>query len=102
MGLKALAAVALQHCAPRTIDRTLPETTPAHSPVDAEGPRTLSETERQALELATAAIARAALTANQRTSRLRDLERSPELARFWAAAWPPNEMLPPPAKHSDP
>ena len=69
MGLKALAEAALQQCAARTIDRTLPETTPAHSPVDGEGARTLSETERQALELARAAIARAALTTNQQIGR---------------------------------
>ena len=99
MGLKALAEAALQHCAPRTIDRTLPETTPAHSPVDGEGPRTLCETERLALELTRRAIARAALTADQRTSRLEDIERSPELARFWVAIWPPDDKHPSSANH---
>ena len=91
MGLKALAEAALQQCAPRTIDRTLPQTTPVHSPVDADDPSTLSGTERQALELARLAIARAALSAEQRTARLTDLERTPELARFWAAVWPHKE-----------
>ena len=43
MGLKAMAQAALQQCAPRTIDRTLAETSPAHSPVENETVRTLSD-----------------------------------------------------------
>ena len=88
MGLKAMAQAALQQCAPRTIDRTLAETSPAHSPVENEIVRTLSDGEQSALAIAERAIAQAALTDEQKASRLADLRRDPAIARFWALAWP--------------
>ena len=88
MGLKAMAEAALQQCAPRTIERTLPEILPAHYPLENEAVRTLSDGEKSALAIAERAIARAALTDEQKASRLADLRRDPAVARFWAMAWP--------------
>ena len=88
MGLKAMAQAALQQCAPRTIDRTLAEISPAHLPVENESVRTLSDGEQSALAIAERAIAQAALTDEQKASRLADLRRDPAIARFWALAWP--------------
>lgn len=45
MSLKALAVAALQQCAPRTIDRTLQENTPAHYAPEADEARTLPNTD---------------------------------------------------------
>ena len=50
--------------------------------------RTLSDGEKSALAIAERAIARAALTDEQKASRLADLRRDPTIARFWALAWP--------------
>ena len=93
MGLKAMAEAALQQCAPRTIDRTLSDAVPAHSSAEKEVDRTLSDGEKSALAIAERAIARAALTDEQKTSRLDDLRRDPAIAKFWALAWPSDESL---------
>ena len=93
MGLKAMAEAALQQCAPRTIDRTLDEVAPAHCTPQTDTPRTLSDGEKSALAIAERAIARAALTDEQKASRLDDLLRDPAIAKFWAMAWPANESL---------
>ena len=50
--------------------------------------RQLSDGEQSALAIAERAIARAALTDEQKASRLADLRRDPAIARFWALAWP--------------
>jgi hypothetical protein len=84
MSLKALAEAALQQCAPRTIDRTSPQISPAHYPLENETVRTLSDGEKSALAIAERAIALAALTDTQKTSRLADIEREPSIAYFWA------------------
>ena len=88
MGLKAMAQAALQQCAVRTIERTTLKEAPAHSPPKNESVRTLSDGEQSALAIAEQAIARAALTDEQKASRLADLRRDPAIARFWAMAWP--------------
>ena len=44
--------------------------------------------ESEALRIAARAIGMAALTDEQRLSRLADLQRDPAIARFWALAWP--------------
>ena len=88
MGLKAMAEAALQQCAPRTIDRTLSDAVPAHSSVEKQVDRTLSDGEQSALAIAERAIARAALTTEQKASRIADIRSDPAIARFWALAWP--------------
>lgn len=50
--------------------------------------RALSDGEQSALAIAEQAIARAALTDEQKLARLADLRRDPAIARFWAMAWP--------------
>jgi hypothetical protein len=45
MSLKALAVAALQQCAPRTIDRTLQENTPAHHAPETDEARALQNTD---------------------------------------------------------
>jgi len=85
VGLKALAVAALQQCAPRTIDSTLQEITPAHHQQVAQSARTLSAAEQTLLILARRAIVMAELTPEQRASRLADVEQTPAIARFWAA-----------------
>ena len=44
--------------------------------------------ESEALRIARRAIGMAALTDEQRLSRLAELQRDPAIARFWALAWP--------------
>ena len=44
--------------------------------------------ETEAMKIAARAIGMAALTDEQRLSRLADLQRDPAIARFWALAWP--------------
>lgn len=44
--------------------------------------------ETEAVQIATRAIQMAALTDEQRLSRLADLRRDPAIARLWAMAWP--------------
>jgi len=44
--------------------------------------------ESEALRIATRAVSMAALSDEQRLSRLADLQRDPAIARFWARAWP--------------
>ena len=44
--------------------------------------------ESEAMKMAAHAIGMAALTDEQRLSRLADLQRDPAIARFWARAWP--------------
>ena len=56
---------------------------------DGEPPvRQLSVGEQSALAIAERAIAQAALTDEQKASRLTDLRRDPAIAKFWALAWP--------------
>ena len=102
MGLKAMAQAALQQCAVRTIERTTLKEAPAHSPPKNESVRTLSDGEQSVLAIAEQAIARAALTDEQKASRLADLRRDPAIARFWAMAWPEASeviaLAPPPAQ----
>ena len=50
--------------------------------------RQLSDGEKSALTIAEKAIARAALTDEQKAARVADLRRDPVIARFWALAWP--------------
>lgn len=89
MGLKAMAEAALQQCAPRTIDRTLSDAVPAHSSVEKEVDRTLSEREKLALALAEKAIEQASISAKQKSERRADL--TPGIAPFWAVFWEPNQ-----------
>ena len=66
----------------------------AASDIDSLSPkRTLSDGEKSALAIAERAIARAALTDEQKASRLDDLRRDPAIAKFWAMAWPSDESL---------
>ena len=51
--------------------------------------------ESEALMIATRAIGMAALTDEQRLSRLADLKRDPDIARFWVSAWPEARNVPP-------
>ena len=51
--------------------------------------------ESEALMIATRAIGMAALTDEQRLSRLADLKRDPGIARFWVSAWPEAHNVPP-------
>ena len=44
--------------------------------------------ETEAMKIAVRAIGMAALTDEQKLSRLADLQRDPAIARFWALAWP--------------
>lgn len=74
MGLKAMAEAALQQCAPRTIERTLPAVAPAHSPLENETVRTLSDGDKSALAIAESAIAKAALTPSPATRRCIECE----------------------------
>lgn len=60
----------------------------ARSPVDEASVRTLSDGEKSALAIAERAIARAALTDEQKASRHADLRRDPTFARFWSLVWP--------------
>ena len=64
--------------------------------------RQLSGVEQSSLAIAERAIAQAALTDEQRASRLNDLRRDPAIARFWAMAWPEASeviaLAPPPAQ----
>ena len=57
------------------------------SGVDAKGGEARTD-ESEALKIATRAIAMAALTDEQRLSRLADLQRDPAITQFWALAWP--------------
>lgn len=88
MTLKALAEAALQQCAERTTERTSLEIAPAHSPIENASLRTLCDGEKSALAIAERAIARAALTHEQKGARVADLLRDPAIAKFWALAWP--------------
>ena len=92
MGLKALAHAALQQCAPRTIERASIEIVPAHSSSENAPLRTLCDGEQSALAIAERAIARAALTPEQKASRIADLHNDPAIARFWALAWPSEDL----------
>ena len=54
--------------------------------------RALSDGEQSALAIAERAIARASLTPKQKASRIADLHNDPAIARFWALAWPPEDL----------
>lgn len=92
MGLKALAAAALQECADSTLHRTLPESSSAQYPGEIDQSRTLPD------PVAVKAIALASLTDAEKAARLADLRRDPAIAKFWAAVWP--EALNPSSKES--
>ena len=55
--------------------------------------RQLSDGEKSALAIAERAIARAALTDEQKASRRDDLRRDPAIAKFWAMVWPADKSL---------
>jgi hypothetical protein len=89
MSLKALANAALQQCAPRTLPAHLSDEAPAHSSLESEYVRTLQtapdhDRYAESLRLARLAIARAALSDEQKRSRIRDIEKEPSIAPFWA------------------
>ena len=88
MSLKALAEAALQQCAPRTLPAQCSVDSAAHCNPENGQPRTLPADESEAMQIAARAIAKAALSDEQKAARLADLRRDPAIARFWALAWP--------------
>ena len=87
MSLKALAEAALQQCALRTLPAQHDVNSTAQCNGEIVTMRTLPSGESDAMRIATRAIAMAALTDEQRLSRLADLQRDPAIARFWALVW---------------
>ena len=88
MSLKALAQAALLQCAPCTMPAQCSVDNTAHCKPENGQPRTLPLNESGAMQVAARAIEMAALTDEQRLSRLADQQRDRAIARFWALAWP--------------
>ena len=54
-----------------------------------------STAESEAMRIAARATGMAALTEEQRLSRLADLQRDPAIVRFWVSVWPEARNIPP-------